>query len=988
MAAFNLRSAPSRNLGLRDQRGHPLRQVSQEAPPAAPAQSNEEYLRSFRTAVDRISDEVEAFAEQVDVWTTDFLRHKDVPEERRKELHFKNTLRLLNTLSDIADKSAQKRIQESGGALRFSGSFQLDPNGKEIPKLDNPQTFLESSDTWKLVQRLYKFQFEFQGALKQRIEEQEAQRTPSITSPQDVSTESKRIWEEFLASEASARERCEILAWLEGKSGVTEDKLEEKMQQLEIQSGTNGTWSGGWMNSRAEVKNAKRFRNVDGPLSEDGPIIRANDGIATLVSHLDPDAPSRELRQVAKEDSHREMAHWGRCYQMLRTRSAEETVEEFCKDRQESWRAATLGVFSSAPEQRVCIPGADCGALFRRMCYSAARNPKADRYEQACYGLLGGYIPAVDAVAEDRDDYRYARVNAELIWQFDAYVRSKHPELIPRTIDRFDAGVPDAGSEALFSLAHKWGQRSPAQSVQDVFMENRFLNLTTFLGAFLSKHETQADGVPADLRSRMEAPDIPVAQDDPKWSFPFKLDPLLNDENVLRLVTHLVLIYDSFRWCSPTSADDSISRSPNAGEPLATLHRNIILHYINFLQRAGKFELIPTYAAHLGHEIGPRRIAPELLQITSTDEKRMIVNLLEENDLSMKNLLEGLFVWALETSSLGNDNPAQPRFRMIIDKWDGKRYPDILRDRFGELPPSAPLEETIPDDEAMILRAMEWVLLVDGHWETSFVVLSLAMVGFLRSGKYYAAKALLDVASFKDVSEQKTPYYFKHSFNLADDGLPAEAEDIIHVNSEGQDSCANIMIEQAQAFIDMEALVRAISAIETWAEFVALHRPGDGTLAAFSPDNRAVARDIMDDLQQAMQPLLHDEFLLDLVNFEAPEYHNLQTALTSVRRAYLPEVILAYLACLSVATTVTGRDYISVAYEVARDIARKSGALVADAFVAAGRMEELVTSMALASRVLLGQLQECGDDKRAKAALKKKRWQEEAWRIWDIGRLK
>jgi hypothetical protein len=73
----------------------------------------------------------------------------------------------------------------------------------------------------------------------------------------------------------------------------------------------------------------------------------------------------------------------------------------------------------------------------------------------------------------------------------------------------------------------------------------------------------------------------------------------------------------------------------------------------------------------------------------------------------------------------------------------------------------------------------------------------------------------------------------------------------------------------------------------------------------------------------------------------------------AIREAYLPDIILAYNGALTFSSEFTGPESLLKSLDLANIIAEDSNAQLADAFVVTGRMEDLVTSLALSSRQLL-----------------------------------
>ena len=90
----------------------------------------------------------------------------------------------------------------------------------------------------------------------------------------------------------------------------------------------------------------------------------------------------------------------------------------------------------------------------------------------------------------------------------------------------------------------------------------------------------------------------------------------------------------------------------------------------------------------------------------------------------------------------------------------------------------------------------------------------------------------------------------------------------------------------------------------------------------------------------------------------------------------MPEVVLAYAEVLNVSARYVTRDYLLKSMDLAASIAAESTD-IADCFMAAGRMTELVTTFAYASRGVIK-----ADEKPTKAAKSRKKMDGKSMDIW------
>lgn len=72
-----------------------------------------------------------------------------------------------------------------------------------------------------------------------------------------------------------------------------------------------------------------------------------------------------------------------------------------------------------------------------------------------------------------------------------------------------------------------------------------------------------------------------------------------------------------------------------------------------------------------------------------------------------------------------------------------------------------------------------------------------------------------------------------------------------------------------------------------------------------------------------------------------------------IRRVYIPEIVLAYISVVQPAAFFNSKEYLTKALDIAVVVADKNKEWLQKAFLAAGRMDELVTMLAESSRAML-----------------------------------
>jgi nuclear pore complex protein Nup107 len=98
-----------------------------------------------------------------------------------------------------------------------------------------------------------------------------------------------------------------------------------------------------------------------------------------------------------------------------------------------------------------------------------------------------------------------------------------------------------------------------------------------------------------------------------------------------------------------------------------------------------------------------------------------------------------------------------------------------------------------------------------------------------------------------------------------------------------------------------------------------------------------------------------------------------------VYKAYVPELIIAYLSVLQSGAFYIHRDNVTKAMDIATIVADEEKVWLQQVFMQTGRMKELVSTLARVSKAML-KLGEFGDGKKTKG---KRGSKGETLRIWD-----
>jgi nuclear pore complex protein Nup107 len=136
-------------------------------------------------------------------------------------------------------------------------------------------------------------------------------------------------------------------------------------------------------------------------------------GLEPVVSELDPDATLRQGKGLVEADEGNERKILKQVFQYLRSGDLK-GAQQICRDSNNQWRAASLSGMS--PDK--------LNNGWRKMCFQLARQPQADRYERAIYGVVCGDLESVLPVCQTWEDHMWAHFNAVYAWKLDEVVSS------------------------------------------------------------------------------------------------------------------------------------------------------------------------------------------------------------------------------------------------------------------------------------------------------------------------------------------------------------------------------------------------------------------------------------------------------------------------------------------------------------------------------------------------------------------------------------
>lgn len=685
-------------------------------------EDHDDILHPLREAANRVGREVEKFAEVLDGYNP---QRADTAEQRHGM-----TVELIEiyhgiareTLGRLREQHESERLRSRGKAWRkmwapglkiANDTDELDSDYEDSPgaqssfktTLADLERWEQEAQTWDLLARLVEVRHPAPEADKMSVEHQSAIHR--------YSTE-QELWDDFLKTDELAIERKTVLEWLKDAAQESGEDINEMVKELHQNAERGDIIAHGWIHTKTAIKQTKRnlgSHECLDPESNDVKSIHLNSSnTETLVSQLDPDVMARQGRKLQVEDQYFERAIWLGCYEMLRRGTGPDEIREWCMDRTQIWRAVSM---ASLPNERMKNTKDENGdnepansaswGLWRRMCFALARQTGADEYERAVYGVLSGDVSSVEPVCRSWDDFLFTHYSALLQTQFDTYLQNLGSRasitISMSNFGVFDAvqfhGDPKTAVERFIeSLANDPRTRKeasrPMKMIQGVLIANQFPTFIIQQGLALSKFANEKT-----ISNTIPFEDV-------------QLDNLekyirLEDYDSLRVLTHVILVY--------------MGLGVDLGG-FKTRHRveNVICAYIQFLKLSGKEELIPLYCSQL---TGNRRYATlsrSLIDITDHEQRVTQIKLMRDLGIDVQNFItsQARFLLGDHQEDPNDGYPAAEKFKLFTTL-PGSEEPFLKLDFFGE-------EDKIDRVDMLLIRSLEWYLLVDGLWSELFYI--------------------------------------------------------------------------------------------------------------------------------------------------------------------------------------------------------------------------------------------------------------------------
>lgn len=210
------------------------------------------------------------------------------------------------------------------------------------------------------------------------------------------------------------------------------------------------------------------------------------------------------------------------------------------------------------------------------------------------------------------------------------------------------------------------------------------------------------------------------------------------------------------------------------------------------------------------------------------------------------------------------------------------------------------------------------------------------------TGRFACARMIIQTFPYEEVSLRKSYETTGRAVNLFSDTALKPAD-------EHENMAWEVMKRQSRTYFELEELIQAVESLHLWRteehNYISKMPRPSGTPSTLRRAKEGVST--------AMAPLLEGILLAPVDDHEAAD-------LMHIRCTYLPEILIAYNTVLHSAANYISRDALIDSMDLSTIIARDqlgkitaSSNGLAECFVKAGRMRELIRSFALSSKAML-----------------------------------
>jgi nuclear pore complex protein Nup107 len=657
---------------------------------------------TYRESTIRAGDEVDYFAAQLDRFNTDQTGSSAEKRAQVFKLVDSYYTYTRNRANRLHDRQSRERSGRRGSWQR-AGSTDMDIDevdaGAATASLEEARRVEEEAQTWDLLRRILPLRYRDSTASQQR-------------NGDDASTKTRRQWwNEFVVSDSVARERKIVLEWLQSSASYG-PPIDEVVSELQQNAERGDILAHGWLHTRHKIKLQKSVNGYQGILDpNDAATAESHLGSNTLITQLDPDAVTRQGRKLEPQDEFFERAIWLGCFEMLRRGCSMSEIREWCSVRTELWRASSIAPLPlSNPEDEEQPEFEPVSlVLWRRMCFATARDGGASEYDRAVYGLLAGDIASVEKVCKSWDDFLFTHYNALLRTQFDLFLAKHGGDDAAKAAHQFPSfnavlhhSDPMTVSKRLIAFLEtdqrtSMEARRTAKSLQGAIVANEVDRHLFHQGVVLSRRANQKKK--SKLIPEFKAALVENFSQDKYFG--------LADHDGLRILAHVLIII---------SILDRLGGFTKDRGSLQTRHQaqeNIIAAYISYLRLANLEEMIPLYCSKLYGARLNETLSRNLIHIVDNDARVHQLNIMTKLGLNLAEFVKSqplIYLEDVQDESLRCE--AKGRFKILESGPATLKYGRVVKpDFFGED------AEFVDQEDGVIIRSMEWLMLVPGLFE-------------------------------------------------------------------------------------------------------------------------------------------------------------------------------------------------------------------------------------------------------------------------------
>jgi nuclear pore complex protein Nup107 len=686
-----------------------------DSPQLFTAAGAQEALHPLRRTADRVTRQIEAFADKLD----QFKRKNTSDEFQSIQAAYK----LVESYRDLAQNAIQDITTQQ--TLKRAKAGHRSSTGPESKVNEDTQRLQLEADTWRLLLNLISI-----DDPASRASFQENRQTVFQTLHR-YSTD-REIWEAFLSADQYGLECVIAMRWLEETAKTGQQDLDYLITDMEAQAERGqGLWAHGWLYTKEAIKGYKRLRAWPQPLEPDDPGISrslvTDDGSKPLITQLDPDALTRQKRGLQLQDQFYERATWMTCWKMLRQGENWTTIRKWAQGRLEGWRAVALCGSSVDPTTANTRTPVDDGMTrlmnsrghdpWRSACHALAHSQDTDEFQRAVYALLcGDFEPAIE-ICSSWDDFLYVYFNRTVISRYQGFCKQFHRKIshsptVPVAFTPEPPGHADLqkffhylrGNERVGGEA-----RNPFRNLQAAILSKGYDSYFSLLAHAVSQASVNNFG------QESVVPKLPHSHVDEAYLI------AAEDDEALKIATHVYLIAHSIGY----------ARSDTHFFETASV---IVAGYIANLEERGLYDVIPLYASLLPAKMCHSVFSRILIEILDPRDRKQQIRYMQKHGIDVNAVLDAQWSWVSAGVSSIEHSKGLTGYSRVVRRPDGSR---VL------VPPKKDLIGTsLADEDERMIRSLEWLRDMGGQWAKICKLGTWLYRKFFVTGKVSAAREL------------------------------------------------------------------------------------------------------------------------------------------------------------------------------------------------------------------------------------------------------